>query len=166
MLFLVVNSLFAQVYKWIDDQGIAHFSDYPYQAAESIKLSAVQYCSLPLLYEIKKIDPRQEFSSYQIVIIQPTDEATIRNNQGRLTIIVRITPKLRTKDKLQLILDNSENQKQKESTFLLKGIERGKHQFIVKIVDEQGGALSTSKPITFFMHRPYVNRYRHNVKFH
>ncbi|WED44188.1 DUF4124 domain-containing protein [Legionella cardiaca] len=158
-MFLVINPLFAEIYKWIDDQGITHFSDSPHEGGNHIKLPATQYNLVPVPAKKEKVvNQQQKLQPYELTIIQPEDKATIRNNQGKLIVNVHINQLLRPNYQLILVLDGKKVKQSKTTlTFILNGIERGTHNLVVEVLDEKDSVLFTSKPVIFYMHRPYIH---------
>nr|WP_302473947.1 DUF4124 domain-containing protein [Legionella sp. PL877] len=155
---LLVSPLGAAIYKWTDNKGTVHFSDMPHKGAEKFILPDEQSHSFPAVKEKNGLAMKVEsVSEYEISIIQPADQSTIRNNQGQLTVIVQIKPRLKAGDTLQLFYDDKPVAESDQTmVFTLSEIERGSHHLIAKIIDKNGKTISTSKKIIFFMHRPRV----------
>lgn len=168
ILFLSLMTVYicaahAQIYKWIDAQGNVHFSDVPHEGAEKVKINESQTYSPPKPInnnlsstgdQQKEAKPR---SYTKLVISQPENEATIRNNQGYLVVAVEIEPDLTPGDNLQLLYDGAPiGEPQPNPSFQLNGVYRGSHTIAVQVLDPSGQVLNTSDSITFFMHRPRV----------
>ncbi|WP_157698188.1 DUF4124 domain-containing protein [Legionella clemsonensis] len=152
-----MNPLFAEIYQWVDSQGVTHFSDTSHESAKKIELPLISSFSSPSTVKPQKNTQQLQSSTlYEITIVQPKNEATIRNNLGELTVVVKINRQLEAKETLILFCDGKIIRKtHKKWTFQLKGVERGTHELLVKILDEKGKELTTSKSIVFFMHRAY-----------
>ena len=89
--------------------------------------------------------------------MQPEDQATIRNNQGYLPIIVQTEPELKAGDKVQVIFDGAPlGEPQATTVFALRDITRGSHTLAVKVMNAEGKELNTSESITVFIQRPRV----------
>jgi hypothetical protein len=161
---IICNTSLAQIYKWTDSNGDVHFSDKPHPGAEQIQLPNSQTYSPPLKAEVPvSTEPpppaantdNQPYNS--VVIIQPEDQATIRNNQGYLSVIVQLDPELRPGDKIQMILDGEPiGAPQATPVFALRDINRGSHTVAVKILSSEGKELNSSNTVTVFMHQPQV----------
>lgn len=161
LLLLLVNPLYCAVYKWTDSSGDVHFSDKPHPGAEKIDLPEVQTFSAPPVEKntgVPSSSPDIKDVNYKkISIIQPADQATIRNNQGMVSVIVQIEPELQVGDKLQLIYDGTAvGEPQKQPLFSLKDVYRGSHTISVQVLDKKGKVLGTSQTVTFFMHQARV----------
>ena len=160
-MVIAINSVHAQtnqIYKWTDANGSVHFSDKSSPGAEEIVLPNVQtYSSPQLTDQTKKSDsiPDEEATNYKISIAQPEDQATIRNPQGEISILVDLKPKLRDGDKVQMIFDDSLlGEPQASTVFALRDIKRGSHTLRVQLLDSKGMVLKTSDLTTIYMMPP------------
>lgn len=161
---IAINPLQAQIYKWTDSTGDVHFSDKPHPGAEEIELPKVQTYSVPATpVEDKVSEPAADTSNSEaaynkITIVQPEDQATIRNTEGYVSLITELEPQLRKGDKLQVIFDGMALGKPQATTMIaLRDINRGAHTFAVQVLDSQGQVLNTSDTITVFMMPPRTN---------
>ncbi len=158
-LSLIICVSYAQVYKWTDSQGVVHFSDTPHVGAETINNIQTQNYSTPPQSTIPKIEeqPKKEKIYKNITILQPQDQATIRNNQGYLVVSVEVLPKLFPSDKVQIVFDGkAQGTPQDRLMFQLNGIYRGMHTIAVQIIDSKNEVVKTSSPVTIYMQRPRV----------
>lgn len=153
----------SQIYKWTDSSGSVHFSDKPHPGAEEIELPAVQTYSAPKM-PAQPIPPtpiveEEETTGYEkLKIVQPEDQATIRNPQGFVSVLVDMQPKLKRGDKLQLLYDGSPvAEPQISPVFALQNITRGSHTLSAQILNGNGNVLASTEPITIYMMPPRVN---------
>ena len=162
---LLICASYAQIYKWIDSQGVVHFSDRPHPGSEQIKIPDAQSYTPPVKQsgsdtenqEKKETSTSEEHKYTKIGIVQPLNEATIRNNQGYVVVAVELEPALAQGDNLQIIFDGAPmGDPQPNLLFQLNGIYRGKHTIAVQVINSEGEVLLTSDSITIFMHRPRV----------
>ena len=162
LLMLITWVTYAQVYKWIDSQGVTHFSDRPHDGAEKLKLPDAQTYSPPtpnqdILTDLEEKSEVKKRKYTKLAIAQPLDQATIRNNQGDVVVSVRLEPGLSPNDKVQLIYDGSPlGAPQPDLIFELHGLYRGSHTIKAQIVNANGDVILTSEPITIYMQRPRV----------
>lgn len=163
LLFFMMGALQAQIYKWTDSDGNVHFSDQPHQGAEQVDLPPSQTFSAPNQggnnTNVPAVPPTGDTErGYKVLkISQPQDQATIRNNQGYVPVIATISPELKSGDMLQILYDGEPLGDPKPTTvFALNDVKRGSHTIAVQVLDEEGNVLTTSEPITIFMHRPRV----------
>jgi hypothetical protein len=170
-LGLVVSCMFlfcvsyAQIFKWTDSQGVVHFSDQPHPGSKQLKIPDSQGFTPPASQSggVSQDDQKTEQASSEeskyikIAIIQPLNDATIRNNQGYIVVAVEMEPALAPGDNLQMIFDGAPlGEPQPNTLFQLNGIYRGTHTMAVQILNSAGAILLTSESITIHMHRPRV----------
>jgi len=165
---MIVCASYAQIYKWTDSQGVVHFSDTPHTGAEKIDALQAQSYSTPAPSAQpaaqKHVIKKKQESYIKVAITQPTDQATIRNNQGYVVVTADVEPKLFPGNKAQIVFDDKpQGIPQSNLTFQLNGIYRGSHTIAVQILGANGKVLKTSPSITIFMHRPRVGMVKKNV---
>lgn len=167
LLMIIICASNAQIYKWVDSQGGVHFSDTPHTGAQIITLpdennssspSSTPPKTSPEPNELQDQSPVKLKHSYtKIGIVQPGSGATIRNNQGFVTVTAQTEPDLFPGDKLQLLYDNAVlGEPQKNPVFEINGMYRGSHTLAVQIMDEDGNVIDSSDPITIYVFRPRV----------
>lgn len=161
-LLLAMTPLHAQVYKWTDSEGRVHYTDKPHPNAEKIILPDVQSFSTPPQAPQQPVpeqdaNAEKEPDDYSLAITEPQNQATIRNNQGYLPVMVSVEPDLREDYKLQMIFDGQDLGNPQESPmFTLNNVLRGSHTLRVKLLNPEGVVVETTEQVTIFMHRPRV----------
>lgn len=92
-----------------------------------------------------------------LAIQQPTDQQTLWQNAGEVTVVVTPSTELPAKTMVQLWLDHKPyGAPQHETTFNLTGIPRGAHQLQIQLLDQQGNILLSSPTITFYLQQTRV----------
>ena len=158
-LFLLASPLRAEVYKWTDNNGNVHFSDKPHTGAETVTIQPTQTYSPPHNQETSiptteetKGDTSTPYT--KIMIIQPQEQATLRNNQKMVSVVAAIEPELKKDDAVQLLFDGEPSGPPQTSlTFTLSDVNRGSHIILLQIIDKSGAIIGSSQPITFYMHQ-------------
>ena len=103
LLVLLGSAAAAQeAYRWVDEDGIVHYSDRPREGAEQILLPT------PNVATTRRIEPRQQPGSpaddaaqepspgYETIsIVSPESEQTLWNIEGVLNVSVSLTPPLK-----------------------------------------------------------------------
>ncbi len=167
IFFLLVASLLtpvyatsAKVYVWRDGAGVLVFSDSPKPGAEEIEVkSSTQILSPSIDTSILDITPQKLDDKFEVEIVRPTNNSTIRDNTGSVHISGRIKPLFKQGFSIQLHLDDIPYKKpQTHSMFALRDIERGEHQIKLALLNDKGKIIASSKPVTFYMHRASVNK--------
>jgi hypothetical protein len=159
LALVVTSSLQAQIYQWTDSNGIVHFSDIPHPGAKKLNIPDAQTFSPRETQSTSEQIPQEVKESERgytsVVITEPKNDATIRNNQGYVPVIVAVNPDLKGGDQLQIIYDGAVLGKPQASMiFALNDVKRGTHTIAVQIVDEDGSVLNTSEEVMIYMHRP------------
>lgn len=158
LLIISSNSL-ATVYRWVDENGKVHYSDEPKANAEAIDLNENTQNKISI-----KIPPKANVTmkenaavKYAIIITSPKEEATIRDNNGELTVNVSVAPQLPRGSMLTLLVDGVLTEgPQTAATFKLSGIFRGEHTIVVNAVAQNGKVLASSSPRKIFLHQASV----------
>ena len=167
-LIFSVN-LNAQIYRTIDKDGNAVFSDVETDGSEEIELtepSQVESLSVNPLppRENSSRDKREKAFKYEsIVITSPNDDEALRNNSGSITINASIEPQLRYGHMIILYLDGEEHMSSQSPTFSLSELNRGTHTARISIKDESGKILISSKTTTFHLQRHSALHRKNNV---
>ncbi|WP_244859090.1 DUF4124 domain-containing protein [Shewanella dokdonensis] len=82
----------ATVYKWVDKDGNIHYSDQPHADAQQVQLreNTSNQVSMPPVKPISVANDSEETTEqktrYQVSIVSPHHEETIRDNAGDFTV--------------------------------------------------------------------------------
>ncbi|WP_282109161.1 DUF4124 domain-containing protein [Shewanella algicola] len=159
LLIISCNSL-ATVYRWVDENGKVHYSDEPKANAEAVELNENTQNEISIKTPPKAhvtIKEDKATVRYTIIITSPKEEATIRDNNGDLTVNVSVSPQLSRGSMLTLLVDGVLTEgPQTSATFTLSGIFRGEHTIVVNAVAQNGKVLASSSPRKIFLHQASV----------
>lgn len=151
------------VYKKVMPDGTTIYSDQSIPDAEEIETPETQGIKLaPVRNTAEKRTPAKQktASAYSgIQITQPSQNETIRDNAGIVSVQISTQPKLNIESghKIQLKMDGSAVEKPASaSQFKLTNVDRGTHTLEASIIDSQNNTLLTSGKITFHMRRHSV----------
>ncbi|QUN05739.1 DUF4124 domain-containing protein [Shewanella yunxiaonensis] len=161
LMLLCLLSVTAQatVYKWIDKDGNIHFSDQPHANAQQVKLpdNTGNQVTMTPVNAISNEEPTtaaEQKALYQVSIVSPHHEATIRDNAGDFTVTGNVQPELASGHYLQLFIDGvATSDAQASPVFQLKNIDRGEHKLQLKVEQQNGKVLASSSEITIFLHQ-------------
>lgn len=149
----------AKIYVWRNEQGVLVFSDSPKAGAEEVEVKESNTVKSSIDTSVLDITPQVIQDEYQVSIIQPKNNATIRDNTGSVYVSGRIKPIFKRGFKIQLYLDDQPYEKpQTHSMFVLRNIDRGEHQIKMSLLGDKGKVIATSSPVTFYMHRISVSK--------
>ncbi|MDV5172268.1 DUF4124 domain-containing protein [Photobacterium rosenbergii] len=164
----------SQIYTWQDEDGTTHFSDQPHTGAAvlDIQLPAPP-APLPVGNATTSADssfiddqpsPEEQLSNGSalpepsIQIDNPTNQQTLRDNQGNLTITASANRKLNQGHNVQLRLDGEVyGRPQAQLSWPLTNIDRGSHTLQVELL-KHGKVIASSEKITVFLHRARINQ--------
>lgn len=156
-LVLCAATVQADVYRWVDRDGVVHYGDRPQAAdAKPAQLPPLQTYpagSAPPLPDTTAAAPAARPS---VSISSPAPDETIRENSGQLG--VRVEARLQPGQGLLYYLDGvAQNASPTPSTaFMLTGVERGEHSISVAVVDAGGTELGRSEAVTVHFKPPSV----------
>lgn len=155
-----INIHAAKIYVWHNEIGEVVYSDTPKAGAEEVTTNPGYIVQSSTSIETQTLDIQKKIipEDYQVIINQPKNDATIRDNTGSLFISAVIQPIFKRGLTAQLILDGKPHQERQNHTrFSLRNIDRGEHKIKVQIFNEKGKVIALSKPVTFYMHRASVH---------
>jgi hypothetical protein len=151
---LPVQANTAKVYVWRNEVGVLVFSDSPKPGAEEIDVKDKSNSMPSINTSILDITPKTLSDDFEVEIVQPENNATVRDNTGSVYIAGRIKPLFKQGFTIELNLDGKPYDKpQPQAMFVLRNVERGEHQVKMHLRNNTGKIIASSKPITFYMHR-------------
>lgn len=161
MLLLISLTVHAEVYRSVDGQGNVIFSDTSTENAEKIQLQESYIYSPPVIVDLADDEPSQPLielavPDYSLAITSPSQNETIRENAGNITITCSVSPALNTDrgDKLIFSLDgNLKSEAQDAASYTFTNVDRGSHVAVVSVVDKTGKVIKSSKSILFHLLR-------------
>jgi len=158
LLLLTMPVLAATVWKWRDANGVVHYSDQPVQGAERVSGLTTTNSFTPA--PVSKSASNSSSTSVvvpttytNVEIWKPSQEATIANSGGQVSVGVRVEPALAADHRLALYLDGKlvSGFPERGSEYDLSEVERGAHTLVLTVVDTQGKRVMASAPVTFFV---------------
>ncbi|WP_462156633.1 DUF4124 domain-containing protein [Pseudoalteromonas sp. GB56] len=143
------------IYVYKDENGNLVFSDTPRKGAEKVTLNKpvmnMPSTDTSIFNEATNDLEKVKFS---ISISSPAQEETIRDNTGSVHVSGIIKPRFLQGHQVQLYLDGKAYEKpQKSLLFVMRDIDRGEHNIVLKLLDSEGKVLANSEPVVFFLHR-------------
>ena len=163
LLLLATLPAAAQIYKYTDANGNTAYSNQPpdgrpSQSIELPPLNSVESAPKPAATTLPATTvqvPQTTYSQLELTSL-PTEEA-LRANNGTFDVGVAISPRLRTGDLLQLVLDGQPyGQPSNVPRLQLVNIDRGEHNLAVQVLDSQQAVLQQSATLTFTVQRVHL----------
>ena len=142
-----------KVFVMRDANGVLVFSDSPQIGAEEVSFNSRPniMAATDTTFPVTKKPAKEQF---EVSIIQPEDQATVRDNTGSVYVSGRITPMFKRGLRVRLLVDGqSQAEPQSNAVFILRDIERGEHKLQLELFDQNGKLIATSPTTTFYLHR-------------
>lgn len=159
MLLACPLALAGPVYKWVDENGVVHYSDQPHENAEKIHVAAPQtykasqypQAQNPNAAAAAAAAPAPGPVGYHCAVTAPADQQNFQNVET-VGVGVAVDPPQSTDDQLFLMLDGRvvPGQPTAGQQFTLR-VERGEHSLAVVIRDAAGKVACSSASVTFFV---------------
>ena len=150
----------ATVYRWVDENGVVHYSDQPHENAEKVTVSAPQTYSAPRVPNVpgSSSQPKKSATAaYTCSITQPANEDTFPNVTTVITTAQSNPPPVQG-DKLVLMFDGLtvSNFPPGGGAFQLTNLDRGTHTLQAQVQDSSGKVVCQSPSVSFTVLQPSV----------
>jgi hypothetical protein len=152
-------ALAATVYRWVDENGVTHYSDQPHENAEKVTVAAPQTYPAP-----KQASPSRNSStaaptgsSYTCAVTAPANDDTFPNTTA-VTTAAQATPAPSGGDRVVLMFDGAkvENFPPGGGAFQLSNLDRGTHTLQAQVQDSTGKVVCQSSTVSFTVLQPSV----------
>jgi len=161
-LFAVGAAAAQEAYRWVDEDGVVHYSDRPREGAEIVQLpkpnvATVRRAPRPSAESAGDQAPADEPATgyTSINIVSPQAEETLWNIEGVLNVSVALQPGLRPGHQVRVYFDG-EMQPVSGTSFQLQEVWRGVHNIQVEVVDATGKVMIRSQPNRFYVQQNTV----------
>jgi len=150
----------ATVYKWVDENGVVHYSDQPHENAEKVPLKAPQTYTAPKTQSapMRPFDDRPQKSApvYQSCGLSQPAADQVYTNTDTVTAGVTTQPAVRPGDTAVVTLDGQRVPGVPASggQFTISPVDRGTHSIQVVVVDPTGVTVCSSPAVTFHVQQP------------
>jgi hypothetical protein len=166
-LFLCAHTASAQVYKWVDEDGIVHYSDQPAPGAERIDIQqnprsapaprrSTATRAAAAASDTAAAEPAKPFSYESLSFTSPGSEQTLWNIGGTLNVTMSLSPALRNGDRVRLYFDGAAQPISGTTSVQLEEVWRGAHNLQAEVLDANGTLMIRSEPIRFYVQQTSV----------
>lgn len=160
------GAVLAQAYKWVDEDGVVHFSDRPQEGAERVDLPQAprRPPPPPAARQAAAAQPAAEtaqagqpFRYESLTIGAPLAEETLWNIEGVLNVRLNLQPALQPGHRIRVYFDG-EPQMVNRTSFQIDEVYRGVHNIQAEILDESGNMMIRSMPNRFYVQQNTIVR--------
>jgi hypothetical protein len=161
-LFAAAAAAAQEAYRWVDENGVVHYSDRPREGAEAILLPSPNVATTrrvprPSAAAAEEDEPAEEPTTgyTSIEIVSPAAEETLWNIEGVLNVSVALQPALQPGHQVRAYFDG-EMQPVSGTSFQLQEVWRGVHNLQVEVVDATGRVMIRTQPNRFYVQQNTV----------
>ena len=156
LVLCCIGDVFADVYRWFDEDGSTVFSDTPIDGAEKLEVrEPIIVPGQPLPRRTERLAPSVEgpaerrYESMRMTM--PTAGETFQNVR-EVPVSVAVQPALEPGHRIQFLLDGAPHGAPVEGTeTLLTDVNRGEHQISAIVLDARGKVLLRAPPIVIYV---------------
>lgn len=174
LMCLACSAAFATtIYKWVDENGVVHYSDQPHPNAQKVQLESAQTYSAsgartPYNPQRRGEESRggQESPYEGCSIVQPQSEQTLENADSTV-VSLQVLPALRQTDRIYLSMDGKplNSGQPTGNPFGVSSLERGQHSLTAEVRGPDGTVLCQSQ-VTFYVHQASLLNPANSVRPH
>ena len=157
------GAVFAQAYKWVDEDGVVHYSDRPEPGAEELELPRQPRIGTAIAprggaaraqesEEPADVEPFQ----YQVLeVASPAPEETLWNIEGILNVSLNLQPGLQPGHRIRVYFDG-QPRFVSGTSFQVDQVFRGTHNLQAEVIDQNGELMIRSQPGRFYVQQNRV----------
>lgn len=149
----------ATLYRWVDDQGVVHYSDTPQPGAEKVHIAAAQTfpAQAGSASPSSSSSPAAAGQTQSCAITEPAPEQSFYSPES-VAVQVDVTPRLQGSTQLVVTLDGAAVQPAQTAEhgyrYQLSNVDRGSHTVTAEVRDGAGHLLCNASPVNFYVQRP------------
>ncbi len=165
LCLLCATATAEEIYKWVDEDGVIHYSDQPAPGAEVIQLPdrpaprqsrpAPRPASAAPSLEAQRAAASRPFSYESLAFSSPNPEQTLWNIGGTLNVAISLNPGLRQGHRVRLYFDG-EPREISGTQVQLTEVYRGTHNLQAEVLDANGNLMIRSEPIRFYVQQTSI----------
>jgi hypothetical protein len=162
---LAAGAAATTTYKWVDKNGVTHYSDRPAPGAEKIEVQEAQTFQAPrpatrATTQRTTGNPNVSLAAYdKLDLWKPENDETLQNIGTMLDVRLRLEPELQPGHAIWLYLDSKrvDGLPQSGEAFAVPNVFRGTHTLHAIVADPDGKPLARSQTITFHVQQSSLN---------
>lgn len=158
-----------RVWRWVDDDGVVHYSDRPRPGADEIQLRTrppgrdadEPPRATPDVVREPRPDERDDGDAQRyesLEVAQPAEEEVLWNIGGNLNVQLSLSPSLRSGHRVRVYYDGErlEELPGTSLSFQLTEVWRGEHTLRAEVIDREGNVLIESPTRTFYVQQTSI----------
>ena len=174
MSLLCSVALAATVYKWVDENGVVHYSDQPHPNAQKLQVKDVQTFPHSSLGSAPSgagtpppAQPDNQTTYQGCAVVRPADQQDFANADA-ISIAVQTDPSLRPGDQIYVTLDGQplNNGRPTGAQFTLSPVDRGTHTLQAQVRGSDGTVLCQTPAVTYNVHQPSLLNRSNQIRPH
>jgi hypothetical protein len=157
-----------EIWRWVDENGVVHYSDRPRPGAERVDLRPAQTFTPPPVAtpaprpatEPAPATEEEDVIAYsELRIVSPRSQEVLWNIGARLDVEISVVPGLRSNHVIRVYLDGVQAAvlPPGRTSVRLENVFRGERQLRAVIVDQRGRELVATDPLVFFVQQTTLN---------
>ncbi|MFT5593889.1 MAG: hypothetical protein ACI8SR_002276 [Oceanicoccus sp.] len=161
-LFILLTPFIAsaQVYTWVNDEGIRVYGDEPPANASKAELPQLQEIKMPKMVQKQEEAETADvdgFKGYRVLeIISPKEDHMITaGDAGSTNIQLNIQPELQPEHEITLLLNGQSIKTAAQLEFKLDSLNRGTH-LVQVMIKHKGNLLIASSKRRIYVQRPSI----------
>lgn len=162
-----------EMWRWVDERGVVHFSDRPHPGAERVDLQPAQTFTAPAIPPPAPVESAAAAGAQgaaaayaRLSIVAPAAGETLWNIGGELNVQLAVEPEIARNHELRLFLNGErvEGIPQGAAQFTIGDVFRGENTLRASIVDAQGRELVSSRAVVFYVQQTSIQNPARGVR--
>ena len=143
------------LYRWVDEQGVVHYSDKPVPGAQKVEIANPQTYKAPPAPPSRPVPANRPApvapEPQTATITSPTDGELVLNTGGHISAIAAVNPGLTNGEEVWFILDGNRQPEPAGGLSASFDVDLGQHTLAVVVTDAKGSEVVTSDVVTFLV---------------
>ncbi len=168
-LVVATNTVLAQVYKIVDENGNVTYTDRPPKdGSKPVKLAPISVIEAPTYGQPAKADKedtesvnveemslkylRKNYADFAIVT--PQQEESVWNPDKAMAVAWNTRYELQEGMQVTIYIDGMQYSKTTDQIISVLRLDRGEHKVEAQLFDAKNRRIATAEPVTFYVRRP------------
>jgi hypothetical protein len=159
-LFAAFGCQAAVIYKWVDADGVTHYSDQSSPGAEKIYTATSSGSAGPAARPAEGSSPVPKAAAASALgysefsIVSPTSEQSFFGDEV-ITVNLNLVPSLKPRQEITWHLNGRQLESPPDAvSLILPRLDRGTYALAATITDQSSGESQSSNSVTFFVRQP------------